>query len=117
MRKSELFTELTKRNALRREAQLPLLDLRRELQKQEIIEAWKEYYTIQEAYEEKRKSILDRISREYAVKYGVAPDSAGGHWIVLAKAEREFEAYLETIGYKKPPPIPGQAIFYGGDTE
>jgi hypothetical protein len=42
--RAQLFFEISQRNALRKRAQLPLLDMRFEMAKGMNVKAWKEYY-------------------------------------------------------------------------
>lgn len=47
--KADIFHEITRRNALRRAAQMPLLNVRRELDRLVALKALEEYYELREA--------------------------------------------------------------------
>ena len=73
-----IFADVLARNALRREAKLPLLDVRREYER--IVEQalWREH--VERHYEEVRAQVLDDLRK----RLGREPLSAGGRWAVAA---------------------------------
>lgn len=112
MSKAELFTEATKRNALRREAGLPPLNIREEMQKAQDVLDWKNFDEIRAQHKELRDRIAARMKTELA-KEGVDCLSFGGRFALNAKVEAEFLDYLRGIGVKIPTV---KGVRYGGAT-
>ena len=82
MDKAALFTDLTRRNALRKANGLPLLDLRTEYAHQVWIGRRDEYWTACDDHADDREDI-HRGSRGVSGEYGPNfPSTSGGHWAV-----------------------------------
>ena len=74
--KAAIFTELTRRNAVRRRAQLPLLDMRDELDRAVEFTHWKAVCT------EHADRVRSEVIAELSTTFGREPQSAGGRWAV-----------------------------------
>lgn len=87
--RAAIFTELCRRNALRREAQLPRLDLRAEYERLVAVETWR---LICEAhYTRTRAEVLAEKRAQHGPGWGL---SAGGRWAVeIFTAQRLRERY------------------------
>lgn len=99
--RAQIFTELTKRNALRREAGLPLLNLRQELEYQIALDRWKAWEAICEAHADLRAEIRERVRAEYLDK-GSTLQSTGGRVLLDIKTEAAFVDELARRGHKRP---------------
>lgn len=102
LNKAELFKRACEVNKLRKEAQLPLRDIRRMIAAEEDRLAWAEYTALvgqyTPVYEELRKKVhQDSIDtgRDIAL-------SAGGIWLLNSKAMKLFEEFLEDKGHFRP---------------
>ena len=74
--KAAIFTELTRRNAVRRQAQLPLLDMREEFDRAVGFIHWKA------VCEEHADRVRSEVTVELSKTFGREPQSAGGRWAV-----------------------------------
>jgi hypothetical protein len=74
--KAAIFTELTRRNAIRRQAQLPLLDMRDEFDRAVEYARWK--VVCEEHGDRVRREVITELSKTF----GREPQSAGGRWAV-----------------------------------
>jgi hypothetical protein len=74
--KTAIFTELTRRNAVRRQAQLPLLDMRDEFDRAVELTRWK---TVCDKHADQVRS---EVLAELSETFGREPHSAGGRWAV-----------------------------------
>ena len=99
--RSELFTAATKRNALRRESNLPLIDIRDEIEKSQNVLDWKNFADVCQQHEAVRNQIEARIKAELAFK-GFDCLSYGGRMLLAFKVEKEFHDFLRGIGVKIP---------------
>jgi hypothetical protein len=99
--RADLFTAATKRNALRREAGLPLLIIRDEIEKQQNVLDWKNFADICQQNEAVRDRIEARIRAELALK-GFDCLSSGGRMMLNIKVQKEFHRVLRGIGVKIP---------------
>lgn len=116
MDRGRIFTELTERNALRREAGLPLLDMREEFDRAVAVERWREWQAVVEAHADMREAIRQRIQSERQAQ-GRTMESVGGRWAVRVLADREFEEALARLGHVKPPLASKHLTSYGGATD
>ena len=119
MDRAAIFTEITKRNALRRKAQLPLLDVRAEMAHAVSLAALKEYREFCDQHRDKleqfRTEVLAEMRERNPNFFG---HSLGGRLAVGFKARRRFEAWIEeNFGMVKPTFIPKNAIIYGSDRD
>lgn len=110
MSKADLFTEATKRNLLRRDAGLPLLNIREEMAKAQNALDWKHFAEICAQHAAVRDRIAARMKAELAAN-GFDCLSYGGRFALNAKVEAEFRDYLRGIGVKIPTV---KATRYGG---
>jgi hypothetical protein len=110
MSKADLFTEATKKNALRREAKLPLLNMRDEIEKAQSVLEWKHFAEICAQHAAVRDRLAARMKAELAAN-GFDCLSFGGRFALNAKVEAEFRDYLRGIGVKIPTM---NGIRYGG---
>ena len=111
--RAQIFTELTKRNALRREAGLPLLNLREELEYQVTLDLWRAWVAVCEAHDGLRNEIRERILAEYLAE-GRTMQSAGGRWLVETRTEAEFFSELARRGHVRPKTPSRHPVTYGG---
>jgi hypothetical protein len=70
--KSAIYTELTRRNAVRRQAQLPLLDMRDEFNRAVEFTHWKA------VRDEHARRVRSEVIAELSKKCGRKPQSTGG---------------------------------------
>jgi DNA-binding IclR family transcriptional regulator len=105
--KAAIFAELTERNALRREAKLPLLDLRDEYEHAVSLALWDEAW-------EQHADELDRIRAEVTAQYGHYQSTAGRMLLGSRFLERA-SIFPEQYGIY--PPTPRHSIRYGEDTK
>jgi hypothetical protein len=99
--RAQIFTELTKRNALRREAGLPLLKLRAEVEHEVALERWREWEAVCEAHADLRAEISERIRAEYRAK-GRTLQSASGRALLDLKTEAAFVDEMAKRGHRRP---------------
>jgi hypothetical protein len=112
MDRAAIFTELTERNALRREAGLPLIDMRREFDRAVALERWREWEDTVARFADLREAIRQDVLSEYRAQ-GRTMDSVGGRWLVRTRADREFEEVLRQRGFCKPPLPTRHPVAYG----
>ena len=72
--KAAIFTELARRNAVRRQARLPLLDMRDEFDRAIEFTQWKA------VCEEHADRVRSEVTVELSKTFGRDPQSAGGRW-------------------------------------
>jgi hypothetical protein len=101
MSKAELFTDATKRNALRRASGLPLLNIRDEIEKEQNALNWKDFADACQQHKAVRDQIAVRIKADLAAK-GFACLSHGGQILLATKVTKEFHEFLRGIGVKIP---------------
>jgi hypothetical protein len=110
-----IFTALTQRNALRKAAKLPLLDLRIEMAVAIQRDAQRVYVEQCEKYDDDRRRIREDVLRELRVTRGADfPMSMGGRWLVGLMSDQRFRAFLEIEhGIRKPAVTSRHPISYG----
>ena len=115
MDRAVIFTELTKRNALRKAAKLPLLDLRAELALAVERGAYRDYAEQCEKYEDDRRRITEDVLTELRATRGQDfPSSMGGRLMVEGLSDQRFQAFLEIEhGIRKPILNSRHRIVYG----
>jgi hypothetical protein len=74
--KAAIFTAFTRRNAIRRQAQLPLLDTRDEFDRAVEFARWK--VVCEEHGDRVRREVITELNKAF----GREPQSAGGRWAV-----------------------------------
>lgn len=82
-----IFANILRRNALRREALLPPLDVRAEYKKAVATAHWREVR--EQHYETVRAEVVRRLRRTRGANFG---NSAGGRWLVEAETTMELAA-------------------------
>jgi hypothetical protein len=104
MTTAEAFRRTCERNALRREARLPLIDIRdgiaEELRRDALIAYGLAADHYREVYLRIRQEVLDELRAERGPDFG---PSAGGRWIVDHFAGRRFDQFLAGKGFVRPP--------------
>lgn len=117
MDKHAIFHELTKRNALRKAAQLPLLDLHKEFAyavRREEVRDYYEYRKDRHGDEEER--ILRAVLEEYRERHGPhSPCNSFGWMGIRAETERRFRSFLELRGIHRPYDLNEPRGVYGAD--
>jgi hypothetical protein len=96
MDRSAIFSELTQRNASRKTARLPLLDLRAEMVRAMRVVAQRVYAEQCENYQCDRQRLRESVVKELRVTRGADfPRSLSGWMTVGYITDRRFRAYLE----------------------
>jgi hypothetical protein len=98
MDKAEIFTALTQRNALRKAAWLPLLDLTAEYESAVALEAWREYQAKCELFATDRARIREQVLAEFRAAHG--PEFGlcfGGRWAVGNETNRRFQRFMSEV--------------------
>jgi hypothetical protein len=103
LNKADIFHGITERNALRKAAQMPLLDVRREFERLVALKALDEYYALRDAqYADDEKRILQTVWDDYRARKPDWGHTSLGVLAVRLDAERRFQAFLERRGIYKP---------------
>jgi hypothetical protein len=111
--KTALFAEVAQRNAVRRDAKLPLLDLRAEFEHAVSVALWKEGC---ERFDRELPRIKQEVLAELRAHRGAdVPETVGGHWLVNYEVSRRFLALLAEHGVHRP--TPRHQITYGSNRE
>ena len=113
--KFALFTGLTKRNALRKEVGLPLLDIRTELAHEVALAEENEFRGVAEAHNAERLMIREQVMADLRAQQGADfGHSAGGRWAINAETNKRFKAYLLEVHNLETPPLASKhATVYG----
>jgi hypothetical protein len=91
---SAIFLNLCRRNQIRREARLPLLDLKVEYRHEVIIAEAKRLRAIRKPYE---AQVRAEILNHYRAIYGPHwPSDSGGRWMLMGLVRK---AVLERFGF------------------
>lgn len=113
--RAAIFTDLTKRNALRRAGGLPPLDIRAEYAYECALAAWKEWEEKVAAqgtlYADMQAQVLTELRKTRGDD--TFPQTMGGRLLVEALTINRFEAALAARGIYKPPQPDRNAIVYG----
>lgn len=116
MDKAALFTQITRRNELRREAHLPLLDVRTELDHAAQLAATQEYDDFCAQHEAKLKEFRNAVMTERRSKDPNYGHTKMGWWSVNHEAQQRFENWIEqTFGITRPDFRPKNLVSYGQD--
>src|ERR1022692_1235635 len=104
MDRAAIFTELTQRNALRREAKLPLLELRREMTLAVERAAHQAYTEECQTYDDERRRIMEDVLSKLRMTRGAGfPSSMGGRMLLRLMTDQRLQAFLEIEhGIRKP---------------
>jgi hypothetical protein len=112
--KAAIFTDLTKRNALRRAAGVPALNFKVEYAHALAVAEWQRYQDIcasnDALFRQIRTAVAEQLLREKGRDYAA---STGGCWLIDAKARKQFEQALAAIGVVKPPVPARNGVVYG----
>jgi hypothetical protein len=111
MTRSEAFRRACERNALRKEAKLPILRISDAVDEELRRDAIRVHYAAADhyrhVYERIRRSVVIDLEMERSPHFA---QSAGGRWIITLRSNREFAAFLASLGYERPAPA---MIVYG----
>jgi hypothetical protein len=115
MDRAAIFTELTKRNALRKAAKLPLLDLRTEMALAVERDTHRDYVEQCQKYDHDRRRITEDVLTELRATRGQDfPTSMRGRILVEILSDQRFQSFLEVHhGIRKPAPKSRHKIIYG----
>lgn len=112
MSKATIFTDLCQRNALRREAGLPLLDMTTEYAREQRREAQAAYHLLRDQHrdvlERMKREVLAEKRQEHGPGYG---GSMSGMRAVATLAEKRFATYLAGLGVARPPPVDPPVVY------
>ena len=113
--RAAIFTELTKRNALRKTAKLPLLDLRAEFALAVERDAHRDYAEQCGRFDDNRRRITeDVLTKLRATRGADFPTSMGGRLLVELMSDQRFRAFLEIDhGIKAPALNSRHLVSYG----
>lgn len=106
MTRGEAFERACKRNALRREGKLPLIDIKLAVEEELRREATRVHYEAAEHYREAFDDIEARVTKDLCAERG--PNfrtSVSSHWMITLRSNREFAAFLECLGFPRPPSV------------
>jgi hypothetical protein len=111
----EIFTALTQRNALRRQAKLPLLDVKAEYAHQVGLAAGRDYAAACERFADERARIREQVLADFRAVHGPGFGlSFGGRWAVGHETNQRFHRYMdETHGVHAPAQAAPNSIVYG----
>ena len=113
MDRAEIFRQVTLRNALRRTAQMPLLDVRKEYDRAVTIAAMREYDEIRRRYQADEARILAVVWSEYRQRHGAGfGGSSLGRLAVHHEADRRMTEFLSARGFARLY-LPAPAGVYG----
>jgi hypothetical protein len=87
--KAAIFTELARRNAVRRQAQLPLQDMRDEFDRAVKFTHWKAVCA------EHADRVRSEVIAELSKTLGREPQSAGGRWTVSVLTLKQLRALYQ----------------------
>ena len=95
MDKAAIFTEITERNKLRKEARLPLLNVRAEFDQQVALAAYREFREAAERFADQRAMIEQTVLEEFRARlgedFGYSSFTGMG---VRAETDRRFRSFL-----------------------
>lgn len=115
MNRSEIFNALTQRNALRRQAKLPLLDIRAEYDYQVGLAAARDYQAASERFADERARIRAQVLADFRALHGAGFGlSLGACWAVGQETSQRFRRYMsEARGVHEPGHTGRNSIVYG----
>ena len=113
--KAAIFTGLTKRNALRKEAGLPLLDIRTELAHEVALAAENEFTAFAEEHGDERLVIREQVMADLRAQHGPTfGHTMGGRWAINRETNIRFKAHLLAVYNLETPPLASKhAVIYG----
>ena len=115
MDKAAIFTTLTQRNALRKQAKLPLLDLTSEYHNGVALAVWQAYQAACDRFADERARIRDQVLADFRAVHGPGFGfTFGGRWAVGHETNRRFHLYMREIhGLQSPGSTGPNTIVYG----
>ena len=112
MDKSVLLADIFQRNAVRRQANLPLLDVRAELQRAVTAAQQQDWNAFCAAHREKRDQIEAAVLAELRLYNGPHfPASSSSRLAVAKLTNEQFERFAASLGVHKP--IVRDTVSYG----
>jgi hypothetical protein len=109
--RAEIFSDLTKRNAIRRAAKLPPIDVRAEFDHAVAVAEWREACNRHVADIRRIKNeVIAELRSSRGQDFG---HSVGGHWLINHAVTQRFIALLAAEGVRRP--TPRHEISYGMD--
>src|SRR3954463_2061128 len=119
MDKAAIFAEVLRRNALRREAQLPALDVAAEYEHAVAVAAWAEFREVCDKHDDLYEEIKEAVLQEGQEKYNNPHYGKcfGSRLFVHHETMKRFYAALKLRGYKRPPFPARNLASYGQSKE
>lgn len=121
MDKAAIFAEVTRRNALRREYGLPLLDIPAEYLHSVALAQQRDFQAIYQQHAKHhagdRAAIGEQVTAEHSARHGVDhAQSMAGRWAIGKLTRQRFVAYLaHRYAVAEPGPAIGRnPVVYGG---
>ena len=116
MDRSAIFSETTRRNALRRSHGLPLLDVRAEYDHAVAVAAERDYQGLCDEHADEREVIRQQVLAEYRERFG--PNfghSMGGRWAVGEMTRKRFAAFMANKyrASQSTTPVSRNSVTYG----
>lgn len=112
MDRAATFTAITERNALRRAAQLPLLDVRAEMDAAAHLAAIAAFWAAASQHADREVAIRATVLAEYRARHSPDfPRSPSGHRALAMETRKRFHAYLARLNIVLP--APRRVIPYG----
>lgn len=116
MDRAGIFKQVTERNALRKAAQMPPLDVPREYARAVRREEVREYYEQRRAlYGAEEDRFVAEALAEHVARFGHPPQNWIGRLGVQHQAETRFQAFLERRGIRRPCDFDEPTGVYGAD--
>jgi hypothetical protein len=113
--KAAIFTGITKRNALRKENGLPLLNIRAEFAHEVALADENDFRAFADQHGDEREMIQQQVKADLSVQQGKEfGHTMGGRWAINQETNKRFHAHLrEVYGYELPPLATKHAVIYG----
>jgi hypothetical protein len=113
--KAAIFTGLTKRNTLRREAGLPSLNMRKEFAHEVALADENDFRAFAEEHGADRTLIQEQVIADLSAQHGNEFGyTMGGRWAINHETNKRFHAHLREVhGYDLPPLASKHAVIYG----
>jgi hypothetical protein len=115
--KAAIFSAVLERNALRRAAHLPLLDVSLEYRRAVAEAEWREHERLCSSHADALARCRDEAIAHWRARFGPGfdPLGFGGRVVVARETSRRFREHLSVVLGKPPPlaPTPRHPIRYG----
>lgn len=117
--RAALFTALTLRNAQRKAAHLPLLDLKAELAHQTALAVTQDCAVLAVQHADQRDWINIQVMIDLTATHGAAfIDSMAGRWTIKSETQRRFDQFLhDLLGVATTGVVARHPIRYGAAAE